>query len=208
MTVIANDFCYDRGMKWVVGIDEVGRGPLAGPVYVCAAAMPLARYRRARFEGLRDSKRMNAKERAYWHRKAGDMKKQGTLRFALSSRSAAAIDARGISACIKSCIASALRRLHIEPSKCVVLLDGSLRAPEAFVSQQTIVRGDSSEKIISLAAVIAKVERDRLMTRLHRAHPHFCWDENKGYGTKKHCSALCEAGSTVFHRKTFISKLM
>ncbi len=197
--------------QWIIGIDEVGRGPLAGPVCVCAAAMPLLAYKKMRWtrEGisLTDSKKMTPISREYWHTIAQVLVETKKLRIGVAMRSAVVIDERGLSTCIRSCIKSAISQLKIAPGDCVILLDGGLRAPEIYINQQTVIKGDQKHKIISLAAVIAKVRRDSLMKRLHKAYPEYVWEANKGYGTKVHTEALRRFGPTVYHRKSFITKV-
>lgn len=194
-------------MKWVIGIDEVGRGPLAGPVYVCAAAMPAAQYKKKEWLSLDDSKKMTAKAREAWYAEAIALEKKGTIRFSIASRTAAMIDKKGIAVCIRECIAENLGNLGIDPKDCKVLLDGSLKAPKEYTYQQTIIKGDSKERIISLASVIAKVSRDAYMTKMHTRHSGYGWERNKGYGTLEHREAMKKQGITPLHRKSFLSRL-
>ncbi len=210
-------FCYDTGMKWVIGIDEVGRGPLAGPVYVCAVAMPQAQYKKMNSGRgmawqkptmLKDSKQMTAANRELWHIQARAMEKAGLIKIAVASRAAAMIDRQGIAVCIRACIASNLQMLGLDPKDCIVLLDGGLKAPAQYKNQQTIIRGDDSQKIISLASVVAKVSRDRYMMTLHKKHPSYMWSSNKGYGTRAHTSVIQKEGITPFHRKSFLRKFI
>ncbi len=200
--------CYIDTMKWIVGIDEVGRGPLAGPVYVCAVAMPYAAYRKKRWSGLNDSKQMTEKNREAWHGEARAMEKRGMLRIAISSSTARVIDQKGIAVCIRACIAECLEKLALVPKDCMVLLDGGLKAPLHYKHQETIIKGDGKKKIISLASVIAKVERDHYMVTLHKKHPHFSWDKNKGYGTLVHRTAIKKRGATPLHRKSFLKNII
>ena len=195
-------------MKWIVGIDEVGRGPLAGPVYVCAAAMPMKEYKKMQWGILNDSKQMTAKNRKSWHEEARAIEKRRALKTAVISRTARAIDRKGIAVCIRECITEALEKLAIDPRDCRVLLDGSLRAPIQYKNQTTIIKGDAKEKIISLASVIAKVERDHYMVTLQKKHPSYAWDKNKGYGTAVHIAAIKNWGLTPFHRTSFLKKIL
>lgn len=195
-------------MKWVVGVDEVGRGPLAGPVYVCAVAMPQSAYKKAPWGILTDSKQMTAKNREVWSTKAKELEAVGKIRIAVASKSAKQIDAKGIAVCIRACIAENLEKLGLNPKDCLVLLDGSLKAPFEYKNQQTIIKGDSKEKIISLASVVAKVARDAYMVSQHKKYPAYNWIENKGYGTKAHREALKKKGVTVLHRRSFLFRLL
>lgn len=196
--------------KWVIGIDEVGRGPFAGPVTVCAVAMPVSVYRKVLakglWKGLTDSKKMTAQAREVWAKEARAMEKRGALQISVSSRTALAIDKKGIAVCIRECIAANMRTLALDPKDCIVLLDGSLKAPAEYKNQRTIVRGDLHEKIISLASVVAKVQRDHYMVALHKKHPHYDWHLNKGYGTLAHRIAIQKNGTTSFHRQSFLKR--
>jgi ribonuclease HII len=199
-------------MKWIVGIDEVGRGPLAGPVTVCAVAMTYKAYEKVldkkAWNGLNDSKQMTEKNREAWHLEAKLLSKKGIIKIETASRTAKMIDKKGIAACIRECIADNLKQLKLDPKQCLVLLDGSLKAPSEYVHQKTIIRGDSSQKIISMASVIAKVERDHFMIALHKKYPAYNWNKNKGYGTKAHIVAIKKHGTTAFHRISFLTRII
>ncbi len=198
----------DTKPLWIVGIDEVGRGPLAGPVTVCAVAMHYEAYKKVRWQGLTDSKQMTKSARELWHAKAIEMEKSGMLRIAIASQTAAQIDRSGISACIKACIKKNLEFLNLDPKHTRILLDGALKAPLEYVSQETIIKGDQKKKIISLAAVIAKVTRDAYMTRMDTKYPGYGWAQNMGYGTSSHRKALKNLGFTRLHRESFISRVI
>lgn len=150
---------------------------------------------------------MTIPARKVWERHAKTLQASGAIRIGISMRSAAMIDRRGISVCIRSCISSALQQLDLDPSNCTVLLDGGLKAPSVYKKQTTVIRGDSLHPIISLASVVAKVRRDRHMQLLHRTHSVYRWNENKGYGTLVHRTAIRRYGATSIHRKSFISKV-
>lgn len=201
-------YSYSRMKQWVIGIDEVGRGPLAGPVCVCGVAIPSSIYRRTKWSGLTDSKQMTKANRELWSVKALKLKEEGGIKIGIAYQSAAAIDTKGISACIRLCIASVLRKLDIDPSDCTVLLDGGLKAPQEYLFQETIIKGDSKEKAISLASVVAKVARDAKMNTLHKTYPVYGWNTNKGYGTKAHISGIKKHGVTPLHRKSFLTQIL
>ncbi|HVY35691.1 MAG TPA: ribonuclease HII [Candidatus Paceibacterota bacterium] len=194
-------------MKWIVGVDEVGRGPLAGPVLICAIAMPADTYKKMKWHRhrytLTDSKKMSRAAREYWYHEAKRMRKEGKVRYMFARRGASTIDARGIARCVRECVDAALDRLAIAPTHCEVLLDGSLFASKKFLLQKTIIRGDSKKKIISLASVVAKVTRDKTMDRFHFMYPDYGWNENKGYGTKVHMRGIRKTGLSPLHRRTF-----
>lgn len=193
---------------WIVGIDEVGRGPLAGPVTVCGVGMKYSEYKKARWIGLTDSKKLSEKQREKWHAKARELEAQGSIQIAIASQTAAQIDKKGISTCIKTCIKTILNELNLDPRNTLVLLDGGLKAPVGYIHQQTVIKGDQKHKIISLASVVAKVTRDAYMSKIAPKYPGYGWSQNKGYGTKSHQKALKNLGFTRLHRKSFLTKIL
>ena len=206
-------FCYDEEVKkaadkWIVGIDEVGRGPLAGPVMVCGVLMKTAQYEKSLWKGLTDSKKMTEKAREAWYQEALALKSSGKISFHTAARTAKEIDTRGIAVCIRECLTEIFETLSPDPRKTLVLLDGGLKAPKEYLEQQTIIKGDLSEKIISLASVIAKVTRDRYMREQHKKYPAFSWDQNKGYGTKLHRFAIKKEGISPLHRQSFLTRII
>lgn len=194
--------------QWIIGIDEVGRGPLAGPVTVCAVAMPYAAYKKARWVGLTDSKQLSPKQREVWHAKARALEQEATIKIALVSQTAVQIDRKGISSCIRACIAKSLQLLNLDPTKTKVLLDGGLKAPAEYTDQTTVIKGDQRHKIISLASVVAKVTRDAYMTKMDATYPGYGWARNKGYGTASHYKALKKLYITRLHRKSFLRGIL
>lgn len=194
-------FCYTGRMnKFVIGIDEAGRGPLAGPVAVgaCIASPRIIR----KFRDIKESKQLAPSLREAWYERLRAASGE-ELAFAVSFVSARVIDKKGIAAAIRLALRHALARLRADPKRCAVLLDGGLKAPPEYQKQQTIIRGDATETIIAMASVVAKVERDRLMRRLHKKHPRYGWDRNAGYGTKAHFAAIERYGRSSEHRRTF-----
>lgn len=193
--------------KWIIGIDEVGRGPVAGPVTVCACVVRTIDYKKFKWEGLTDSKNMSIKNRELWYKEVLKMKSSNEVRFSVVYRSNVFIDKKGISLAIKECIIKSLKDLKLNPKECLVLLDGSLKAPKEYLNQKTIIKGDQKEKIISLASVIAKVSRDKKMDTLHKKYPNYAWNKNKGYGTREHYKAIKAQGLTPLHRHSFLTKI-
>lgn len=192
-------------MHYLIGIDEVGRGPLAGPVAVGAVMVP-ADFDWSVLEGVRDSKKLSEKKREEFFARAVELQESQTLRFAVSTSSAAYIDRYGIVPAIKRALAEALQSLtndEVKPHRCTVLLDGSLRAPEEFVHQETIIGGDDIEPVIALASVMAKVSRDSIMRRLAPRYPQYGFEEHKGYGTAAHRDIIGKVGLCKVHRATF-----
>lgn len=189
--------------RFLVGIDEAGRGPLAGPVAVGVVVAPIDTPPEV-FAGIRDSKKLSEKAREAWFERLPALEAEYGVRYKVEFSSAHYIDEWGIVPAIKRAIAAALTALAAEPSETRVVLDGSLKAPNIFEDQETIIRGDESEPIISLASVAAKVTRDRLMHRLAERYPEYGFEIHKGYGTALHREALIKHGLCDIHRKTFI----
>ena len=192
-------------MKWLIGVDEVGRGPLAGPVTVCAGksgSLPFGT------GPVRDSKALSAKQREVKLKEFKNLRGQGSLEWRIASVSARVIDERGIVSAVHLAIVRALRALvsqhQMLPSRCEVLLDGGLRAPREYTNQRTIIRGDATVPIIAAASIIAKVHRDRLMIRLAARHPSWGFDKHKGYGTRLHYSRIKKHGLSHIHRRSFL----
>lgn len=196
--------CFERGAELVIGIDEVGRGAIAGPVAVGVHAV-LAGVDGFP-PGLRDSKLLSEKRReaiaplvAEWG--------AGAVGFA----TAAEIDGRGIVAMLGEAARRALLELHaagVAVDRAVILLDGShdwlspvLRSPLAVVTR---VGADRTCASVSAASVRAKVARDAVMRTAHEAHPHYAWESNKGYGAAVHYAGIAEHGLTALHRRTWI----
>lgn len=193
-------------MKYLVGIDEAGRGPLAGPVAV-GAVLVARNFDFKLVEGVRDSKQLTHAARAAWYERMRQMQEDGLLKFAVAFSSARSIDRRGIVPSIRTALSHALDYIEAEPHECEVRLDGSLRAPARFEVQETIIHGDDLEPIISLASIAAKVRRDALMMRLARRYPAYGFDRHKGYGTQEHIGAIRSHGLSELHRVTFCGSL-
>ncbi len=194
----------------LIGIDEVGRGPLAGPLCVGACAVRKGAYRgvRALFLGVKDCKKLSLQAREEWYRRIRSAKADGALRTATAFVGEKEIDARGLSRALETALCRALRRLGFSPPHCRVLLDGGLRAPRAFLFQKTIIRGDEKEPLIALASIVAKVRRDRHMIRLAKHFPAYGFERHKGYGTKQHYEALRKHGACEIHRRSFLKNFV
>ena len=202
------ELLHNRGVKkkyirYIIGIDEVGRGPLAGPVAVCAlAATP---HMLKHFRGIKDSKQLSEAQREEWLRLI-KLHRGDELRFAVSMVSAKEIDAHGITLAIRKALASSLAKLDINPSDCEVRLDGGLKAPPQYKKQKTIIKGDEKESVIAMASIAAKVTRDRLMVRLDKKYAEYQLyglAKNKGYGTAAHIFAIKRHGLSEIHRASF-----
>lgn len=192
--------------KLVLGIDEAGRGPLAGPVTLAAVVYPKTAVKNF-FKGVRDSKHLSSKSREEWFKK---MKKHPKILYSTASVGARTIDRIGIAPAIRRAIGRLLRKmdkgLFKKDREIRVLLDGSLRAPEKYL-QKTIIKGDEKIPVIAAASIVAKVSRDRKMRRISRVFPQYAFDVHKGYGTRLHYKLLKKHGLSPIHRKTFLSSL-
>lgn len=191
---------------YIVGIDEAGRGPLAGPVAVGAVMVSYERLKEftALFRGVKDSKKLSAQKREIWFQKLKTAEEGGLIRFRVSFSGSGTIDKRGINAAIFRSITASLGALPCPPQNSLILLDGGLRAPSMYRSQKTIIRGDEKIMIISLASIAAKVLRDRLMEKFSREYPRYGFDEHKGYGTKEHFKKIKKHGLSKIHRRSFL----
>jgi ribonuclease HII len=192
-------------MQIVVGIDEAGRGPLAGPVAVGAVSIS-STFSKKFFEGIKDSKQLTFEERELWFSLATEARKRGELDFKVSLISEKIIDKHGISYALKLGIKRCLISLGLEEES-QIFLDGALKAPAKFKHQLTVIKGDEKIPVISLASICAKVIRDRKMIKLSQKFPGFNFHINKGYGTRMHLSALKKYGSTELHRQSFLKRI-
>jgi ribonuclease HII len=182
-----------EGARLIAGVDEVGRGPLAGPVFACAVIMPGDARAIA---GVEDSKKLSAAERERLARKICEK----ALHVALGAASVREIAALNIYQATALAMRRALRRLGERPD--AVLVDGK-PIKTLGVSHRAFVGGDSRIYTIACASIVAKVARDRLMASLARRHPGYGWEQNAGYGTPAHIAALRARGMTAHHRALF-----
>jgi len=190
----------------IIGIDEAGRGPIAGPVSVGAVVFLSSSISKV-FTGVKDSKQLTFEERDSWFKKLKDQKRKGKLNYAVSFSSQKKIDEKGLTFAIKSALKRSIIRLKINPTKAIVLLDGGLKAPKEFIYQKTIIKGDEKIKEISLASIAAKVMRDRKMIAWSKEFPQYGFEIHKGYGTKLHRRKIKKHGASLLHRKSFLKSL-
>ena len=208
---------------WLIGIDEVGRGPLAGPVTVCAFGIKFnntakktdSNFRKLiekKYAGIKlnDSKKLSPNKREEIDR----ILRKENYKFFIKSQSAKQIDSEGISVCIRKLIKNLLenfrKSLDILEDQFYILLDGGLYAPPEFIHQETHIKGDAKFAVISCASILAKVQRDAYMTKLfkkNKALSVYKFDIHKGYGTKLHIKAIKKNGLSGEHRRSFCSKL-
>jgi ribonuclease HII len=192
-------------IKYIIGIDEVGRGPLAGPVAIGAFKMP-ADFDGKNFGKIKDSKKLTPEKREEIDKKLKKLKKEKIVDFFVCFQSAKQIDKLGLSKAIRNCIESGMKKLKVKPQECLVLLDGGLKAPKIFKNQKTIIKGDEKERAIAFASIVAKVRRDALMCKLAKKYPEYCFEIHKGYGTKKHRDLIAKYGLSAEHRRSFCKK--
>lgn len=187
----------------MLGVDEAGRGPLAGPVSVGVVVVQKGFDIAKEFPGVADSKKLSEKKREQIFEILEMRVTLGDVRFAVEFEQADAIDKEGIAQVIRRAITRAVHSLVPDPALARVHLDGALRAPPEY-AQETIIGGDALVPIISLASIAAKVSRDRLMVELSKQYPYYGFEKHKGYGTKAHYDALKKHGLCVIHRRSFI----
>jgi ribonuclease HII len=203
---LGNHLAFAKGAALIIGVDEAGRGPLAGPVVAAACVLGVDAP-----AGLDDSKKLSAKRRAVLEPLI-----QQSCGWALGVVEADEIDRINIFAAtmlaMTRAVAKLVSELGCEPHE--VLIDGNKtpqgRVPEWRWPARAIVGGDALEPCISAASILAKEHRDRIMKEAALAHPHFGWDRNMGYGTAEHMAALRVHGPTPLHRKSFapVTQLM
>ncbi len=189
------DSCYADGVNVICGVDEAGRGPLAGPV--CAAAVILPAH--LDIPGLTDSKKLTDKKR----RELFPVIQEQAIAWGIGMASCEEIDEINILQATFLAMQRALEQLNVRPD--LVLIDGN-RAKDFGLPVKTVIKGDSLSMNIAAASVLAKVTRDDWMIRMAQNYPQYAFDIHKGYGTKAHYAALTEFGPCPIHRKTFLKK--
>lgn len=187
---------YDQGIGAIAGVDEAGRGPLAGPV--CAAAVILPRG--LVIPGLNDSKKLSDKRR----RELMPIIKQEAIAYGIAFASETEIDEINILQATFLAMKRALAQL--EGKADFALIDGN-RQTDFGLPVKTVVKGDSLSANIAAASILAKVTRDDLMLELAQQYPGYGFEIHKGYGTKAHYAAIKELGISPIHRRTFLKKL-
>ncbi|MBQ9709187.1 MAG: ribonuclease HII [Clostridia bacterium] len=180
------------GCKYIAGVDEVGRGPLCGPVVCCAVIMPMDDI----IEGIDDSKKISEKKREKLYDEI--LSKAVSLKICLADNNV--IDEINILQATKKCMEDCINGLEIKPD--IVLIDAVKLNVD--VPCESIIKGDAKSYSIGAASIVAKVYRDRMMAEYAALYPQYDLASNKGYGTKKHIEAIKEYGPCPIHRKTFI----
>lgn len=189
------DEFYAKGVSVICGVDEAGRGPLAGPV--CAAAVILPPH--LEIPGLNDSKKLTDKRR----RELMPVIKEQALAYGIAFATEQEIDELNILQATFLAMERAIRQLNINPD--LALIDGN-REKDFGLPVQTVIKGDSRSANIAAASVLAKVTRDDLMLEMAEKYPQYDFEIHKGYGTRKHYDALREFGPSPIHRMSFLKK--
>lgn len=184
-----------------IGIDEAGRGPLAGPVTVGVVKIP-NNFDWDLIPGVDDSKKLTPEKRAALFRRAKELRHTQHLDFAVAQVGPSVIDNRGITHAIRLATNRCIARLKLRPEHVTIRLDGSLSAPAQY-DQATIIKGDAIYPEIGLASIIAKETRDAYMQRIARRFSRYDFEVHKGYGTKAHREAIKRFGLSPIHRETY-----
>lgn len=187
----------DNGNKIVCGIDEAGRGPLAGCVYTAAVILPDG----VLIEGVNDSKKLTEKKREYFF----DVIKEKALSYSISFSTPEEIEKYNILNATFLAMKRAVNGLSIKPD--VALVDGN-RLPDLDIESHCIVKGDSLSESIACASILAKVARDRVMKKEAEKYPEYGFEKHKGYGTAFHMEMIRKYGPCPIHRKSFLKKII
>ncbi len=180
------------GKKYIAGVDEVGRGPLAGPVVCASVIMPLDDI----IEGVNDSKKLTEKKREELYPKI----KEKAIAYCIQEVSEEEIDQINILNAVRKCMVLAVENLSVKPD--ITLVDGNDIGLK--INAEYIVKGDLNSYTIACASIIAKVYRDNLMKEYAKQYPEYSFEGHKGYGTKEHIQKIKEIGPCKLHRRTFI----
>lgn len=198
-------FDYAFSDKFVIGLDEAGRGPGAGQVFACAVHFPeMTRTLKKELANLDDSKKLSAKTREELY----EIIKQNSI-YCLAASSIKEIETINILQAsllaMKRASLGVLEQIQHEVNP-ILLIDGNKKIKNFEIEQKFVIKGDSLSLSIAAASIIAKVERDRYMVELSQKHPEYDWQNNKGYLTPKHIEAIEKYGITKYHRKSFLTK--
>lgn len=180
----------------ICGVDEAGRGPLAGDVFAAAVILP----QNIEIEGLNDSKKIAPKKRDALF----DIIKESALSYCIASSSVSEIEQLNILGATMLAMARAVEGLDIAPDLAIV--DGN-QVPDISCEVHNVVKGDAKSASIAAASILAKVSRDRYMLQLHNQYPQYEFDRHKGYGTKRHFDMIIEHGKCEVHRESFLKKM-
>ena len=186
-----------KGYKSVCGVDEAGRGPLAGPV--CAAAVILPE--NTIIEGVNDSKKLSEKKREALF----DVIKEQALSYSIAFASVEEIEDINILNATMLAMKRAIEGLDVKAD--YAMIDGN-RLPDLSIDSEFIIKGDAKSMSIACASILAKVSRDRLLYKYAEEYPEYLFDKHKGYGTKAHVEAIKKYGPCPYHRLSFLKKIL
>lgn len=193
---IENEY-REKGFNVICGVDEAGRGPLAGPVYAAAVILPSD----CVIEGLNDSKKLTEKKRE----KLFDEIKEKALAYGIASADEKKIDEINILNATFLAMKRAIDSLSVKPD--LALIDGNQK-PHTDIEEVTVIKGDAKSMSIAAASVLAKVSRDRFMLEMAEKYPQYEFARHKGYGTKLHYEKIAQYGVCDIHRRTFLKKIL
>jgi len=195
------DFLIEKSLKGpVIGLDEVGRGPLAGPVVSCGVIYNSYEILETKTP-ITDSKKLKIKQRLELFKLFQQLKKENILEYYLGLATVEEIDQINILEATKLSMKRVIDKFN-NPNASIII-DGNFKLEYKNINERSIIGGDKVSLSIATASIIAKIHRDRLMSILDSKYQHFGWKQNAGYGTKKHIDAIKKKGPTNFHRKTF-----
>ena len=189
---------HEKNIEYIAGIDEAGRGPLAGPVVVGVVIMP----KDSMIEGVNDSKKVSEKKRE----KLYDEITREAIAWGVGIVDQNEIDEINILNATKKAVTMAISSLKVKPD--LILVDALTNIDTCGIPYKSIIKGDAKEYSIAAASIIAKVTRDRIMRQWDEVFPEYGFKGHKGYGTKKHIEAIKEYGPCMLHRKTFIKNFI
>lgn len=184
---------FDMGNKYVCGIDESGRGPLAGPVVVASVIMP----KDSMLEWINDSKKVTEKRREILY----DRILNEAISYGVGMANQDEIDEINILRATKKALTQAVSQMKIKPN--IILVDALEKIDTLGIPYKPVIKGDATSYSIATASIIAKVTRDRIMREWDKVYPEYGFERHKGYGTAMHISAIRQYGLTPLHRKTF-----
>lgn len=189
---------FKKGYNYICGIDEAGRGPLAGPVVVAAVIMP----KDSMIEGVNDSKKVSEKKRE----KLYELIIEEAISYSVGIVDQNEIDRINILNATKAGLTEAVRTLKVKPE--LILVDALTNIDTCGVPYQSIIKGDAKSYSIAAASIIAKVTRDRIMKEWDKVYPQYGFEKHKGYGTAAHISAIKENGLCPLHRLSFVKNII
>lgn len=196
------DYSYEiaamnKGFKTVCGVDEAGRGPLAGPVYAAAVILPVG----LEIPGLNDSKKLSEKKRE----ELFDIITNTAVSYSVGIANEKEIDEKNILNATFLAMKRAINGLEIPADYAII--DGN-RAPHSNIAEETVVKGDGKVMSVAAASVIAKVSRDRFMLKMAEEYPQYQFEKHKGYGTRLHYEMIEKYGVSPIHRRSFLKKIL